>query len=270
MELLILAGIGGYMYGNRKKNKLKKTKSIPPLNQPYGQISASSNLASYGNANASRTMSNIKPLGSFTPHLKKNISDLTHGTKHDCTLYKSDKKRQTVCRHRRKIDHTSLRLLIGKISQCYVGNSKSQSISENYAKEFIAKNSAGQQTLDCHSVKLILGSLEQPIYYFHLADRDNSGLIDQNEMHTVYQNMGYRFSPQFFSVLFTPGNSQMLNYSSNTYSMKPQITFDKFIKVYLAISTVTDYFKVFDYNRDGKAVFDDNSVMEIISLIGNV
>ncbi|MPC09809.1 Peflin [Portunus trituberculatus] len=71
-------------------------------------------------------------------------------------------------------------------------------------------------------------------------DRDNSGTIDEGEMNTALQQMGYRLSPQFISFLVFKFNPQTR-----------KVTLDNFIVCNIQLRNLTEAFKSRDREMKG-------------------
>ncbi|XP_063778874.1 programmed cell death protein 6 isoform X2 [Pseudophryne corroboree] len=76
---------------------------------------------------------------------------------------------------------------------------------------------------------------------FRAYDRDNSGLIDKNELKQALSSFGYRLTDQFYEILIRKFDRQR----------KGQIAFDDFIQCCTVLQKLTDVFRRFDTDQDG-------------------
>lgn len=74
---------------------------------------------------------------------------------------------------------------------------------------------------------------------FQTYDRDNSGFIEESELSSALQQMGYRFGPQFYkSTLFNAPD-------------RSKITVDQFIEFCMKIQKFTELFRERDVEQKG-------------------
>ncbi|POI29630.1 hypothetical protein CIB84_006620 [Bambusicola thoracicus] len=76
---------------------------------------------------------------------------------------------------------------------------------------------------------------------FRTYDRDNSGMIDKNELKQALTGFGYRLSDQFYDTLIRKFDRQG----------KGQVAFDDFIQCCVVLQRLTDVFRRYDTDQDG-------------------
>lgn len=76
---------------------------------------------------------------------------------------------------------------------------------------------------------------------FDRYDRDRSGNIDGTELHTAFNDMGYRVSPQFVQMVVTRFDR----------TSRQSLKFDDFIQACVMLRGLTDAFRVRDSNLNG-------------------
>ncbi|XP_033025441.1 programmed cell death protein 6 isoform X3 [Lacerta agilis] len=76
---------------------------------------------------------------------------------------------------------------------------------------------------------------------FRTYDRDNSGMIDKNELKQALTGFGYRLSDQFYDLLIQKFDRQR----------RGQVAFDDFIQCCVVIQKWTDVFRRYDTDQDG-------------------
>uniref|UniRef100_A0A2K5I0Z9 Programmed cell death protein 6 n=2 Tax=Colobus angolensis palliatus TaxID=336983 RepID=A0A2K5I0Z9_COLAP len=76
---------------------------------------------------------------------------------------------------------------------------------------------------------------------FRTYDRDNSGMIDKNELKQALSGFGYRLSDQFHDILIRKFDRQG----------RGQIAFDDFIQGCIVLQRLTDVFRRYDTDLDG-------------------
>lgn len=76
---------------------------------------------------------------------------------------------------------------------------------------------------------------------FRTYDRDNSGMIDKNELKQALSGFGYRLSDQFHDILIRKFDRQG----------RGQIAFDDFIQGCIVLQRLTDIFRRYDTDQDG-------------------
>uniref|UniRef100_A0A8B9YIT2 Programmed cell death protein 6 n=1 Tax=Bos mutus grunniens TaxID=30521 RepID=A0A8B9YIT2_BOSMU len=76
---------------------------------------------------------------------------------------------------------------------------------------------------------------------FRTYDRDNSGMIDKNELKQALSGFGYRLSDQFHDILIRKFDRQG----------RGQIAFDDFIQGCIVLQRLTDIFRRHDTDQDG-------------------
>uniref|UniRef100_A0A8D0YVU0 Programmed cell death protein 6 n=1 Tax=Sus scrofa TaxID=9823 RepID=A0A8D0YVU0_PIG len=76
---------------------------------------------------------------------------------------------------------------------------------------------------------------------FRTYDRDNSGMIDRNELKQALSGFGYRLSDQFHDILIRKFDRQG----------RGQIAFDDFIQGCIVLQRLTDIFRRYDTDQDG-------------------
>ncbi|XP_072815022.1 programmed cell death protein 6 isoform X3 [Vicugna pacos] len=78
-------------------------------------------------------------------------------------------------------------------------------------------------------------------HVFRTYDRDNSGMIDRNELKQALSGFGYRLSDQFHDILIRKFDRQG----------RGQIAFDDFIQGCIVLQRLTDIFRRYDTDQDG-------------------
>ncbi|KAM3929815.1 programmed cell death protein 6 isoform 1-T1 [Leptodactylus fuscus] len=76
---------------------------------------------------------------------------------------------------------------------------------------------------------------------FRTYDRDNSGLIDKNELKQALAGFGYRLTDQFYDILIRKFDRQR----------RGQVAFDDFIQCCIVLQKLTDVFRRQDTDQDG-------------------
>ncbi|XP_051465210.1 programmed cell death protein 6 isoform X1 [Apus apus] len=76
---------------------------------------------------------------------------------------------------------------------------------------------------------------------FRTYDRDNSGMIDKNELKQALTGFGYRLSDLFYDVLIRKFDRQG----------RGQVAFDDFIQCCVVLQRLTDVFRRYDTDQDG-------------------
>lgn len=76
---------------------------------------------------------------------------------------------------------------------------------------------------------------------FHLFDKDDTGFIEEAELSLAVQQMGFRFSPEFFKVVVS--KSDTLNHR--------QISADQFIAFCVQLQRFTEIFRMKDKDQKG-------------------
>ncbi|KAJ7420671.1 Programmed cell death protein 6 [Willisornis vidua] len=76
---------------------------------------------------------------------------------------------------------------------------------------------------------------------FRTYDRDNSGMIDKNELKQALTGFGYRLSDQFYDILIRKFDRQG----------RGQVAFDDFIQCCVVLQRLTDVFRRYDTDQDG-------------------
>ncbi|XP_072009006.1 programmed cell death protein 6 [Engystomops pustulosus] len=76
---------------------------------------------------------------------------------------------------------------------------------------------------------------------FRTYDRDNSGLIDKNELKQALSGFGYRLTDQFYDILIRKFDRQR----------RGQVAFDDFIQCCIVLHKLTDAFRRQDTDQDG-------------------
>ena len=91
---------------------------------------------------------------------------------------------------------------------------------------------------------------------FDRYDRDRSGNIDQNELHTALNEMGYTVSPQF---------TQMMVVKFDRVG-KRTLKFDDFIQACVMLRGLTEAFRARDSNVNGRITvnYEDFMTMAIM------
>uniref|UniRef100_A0A8C1B110 Programmed cell death 6 n=2 Tax=Cyprinus carpio TaxID=7962 RepID=A0A8C1B110_CYPCA len=92
---------------------------------------------------------------------------------------------------------------------------------------------------------------------FRTYDRDNSGLIDKNELKQALTGFGYRLSDQFYNTLIEKFDRQK----------RSQVAFDDFIQCCIVLQRLTDVFRRYDTDQDG---WIQVSYEQYLSMVFNV
>ncbi|MBN3273470.1 PDCD6 protein, partial [Polyodon spathula] len=92
---------------------------------------------------------------------------------------------------------------------------------------------------------------------FRTYDRDNSGLIDKNELKQALTGFGYRLSDQFYDVLIQKFDRQR----------RGQVAFDDFVQCCIVLQRLTDVFRRYDTDQDG---WIQVSYEQYLSMVFNV
>lgn len=100
------------------------------------------------------------------------------------------------------------------------------------------KNHTG--TIDVQEFIQLFSFINQWTETYRRYDRDNSGTINENELNTALQQMGYRLSPQFVGLIVT-------KFSPRARA----ITLDNFILINIKIRNLTESFKSRDREMKG-------------------
>uniref|UniRef100_A0A8C3D912 Programmed cell death protein 6 n=1 Tax=Corvus moneduloides TaxID=1196302 RepID=A0A8C3D912_CORMO len=74
---------------------------------------------------------------------------------------------------------------------------------------------------------------------FRTYDRDNSGMIDKNELKQALTGFGYRLSDQFYDILIRKFDRQG----------RGQVAFDDFIQCCVVLQRLTDVFRRYDTDQ---------------------
>lgn len=96
-------------------------------------------------------------------------------------------------------------------------------------------------TIDLKEFQQLLAYIEQWKGVFERYDRDRSGNIDARELHTAYNEMGFRVSPAFCQNVVVKFDRQA----------KRSLKFDDFIQSCVMLRALTDAFRVRDTNLNG-------------------
>jgi len=97
-------------------------------------------------------------------------------------------------------------------------------------------------TINIHEFGALFGYINQWKGTFEGYDRDRSGYIEQNELTSAFQQMGYRFSPTFVGNL-------LAKYDARTR----RLTLDNFIVACVQIQRLTNSFRTRDKEMRGQA-----------------
>lgn len=96
--------------------------------------------------------------------------------------------------------------------------------------------------IDVNEFQQLFNYINQWKGIFEGIDQDKSGRIEQNELIQAFQQMGYRFSPQFVQNLLS-------KYDART----KRLTLDNFIVASVQIKRLTDSFRNRDREMRGTA-----------------
>eukprot|EP00732_Lithocolla_globosa_P006071 Lithocolla_globosa_v1_NODE_6770_length_1037_cov_16.720978.p1 type:complete len:176 gc:universal NODE_6770_length_1037_cov_16.720978:92-619(+) len=98
-------------------------------------------------------------------------------------------------------------------------------------------------TVDFQGFERLWESISAWQQTFNSFDRDRSNSIDTGELTTALTQFGYRFSPQFITMLMAKFDLE------NTTT----IAFDDFVQICLLLQRSTQHFQMYDTNRTGVA-----------------
>lgn len=116
------------------------------------------------------------------------------------------------------------------------GNNFSDSVCSLMIQVF-GKEQKG--TININEFQYLYQYVNNWISTFKTYDRDDSGYIEEAELATALQQMGYRFSPQFYkTVLFNTAN-------------KTQVTVDELIEFCMKLQRFTELFRGKDIEQKG-------------------
>lgn len=96
-------------------------------------------------------------------------------------------------------------------------------------------------TIDMNEFQLLYNYINQWLAVFKNYDRDRSGNIEEAELGQAFQQMGFRFSPEFIKFLIA--RSDLKNHM--------KMTVDQFMVVCVQIQRLTEVFKVKDTEMKG-------------------
>jgi len=97
-------------------------------------------------------------------------------------------------------------------------------------------------TINIHEFGALFGYINQWKGTFEGYDRDRSGYIEQNELTSAFQQMGYRFSPTFVGNLLAKYDAR-----------SRRLTLDNFIVACVQIQRLTNSFRTRDKEMRGQA-----------------
>ncbi|XP_059475822.1 peflin [Neocloeon triangulifer] len=134
----------------------------------------------------------------------------------------------------------------GKISakelQAALVNGQGKTFSDTACSLMIGMFDKDQSgTIDMMEFQQLYNYINQWLSAFKSYDRDGSGSIDENELTQAFQQMGYRFSPNF--VKFVVAKSDP--------ATKSKITVDQFIVICVQVQRFTEAFKGRDQEMKG-------------------
>mmetsp|Transcript_15357 Transcript_15357/g.49024 ORF Transcript_15357/g.49024 Transcript_15357/m.49024 type:complete len:173 (-) Transcript_15357:111-629(-) len=116
---------------------------------------------------------------------------------------------------------------------------------------------AGKGVISFDEFVQLWGYLQQWRGSFASFDSDRSNTIGRDEMFRALQAMGYRFSPQFFDILF---------YAYDT-DRSGSLSFDEFISICAELHILTGFFAAFDTSRTGHATLSYEQFLQGAMLI---
>lgn len=96
-------------------------------------------------------------------------------------------------------------------------------------------------TIDINEFQLLYNYINQWLAVFKNYDRDNSGNIEEAELTQAFQQMGFRFSPEFIKFLIA--RSDLKNHQ--------KMTVDQFLVACVQIQRLTEAFKSKDSEMKG-------------------
>lgn len=96
-------------------------------------------------------------------------------------------------------------------------------------------------TIGLNEFQLLYGYINQWLTVFRTYDRDQSGSIEEAELAQAFQQMGFRFSPDFIRFLI----------AKNDLQNHQQITVDQFIVTCIQIQRFTEAFRSKDKEMKG-------------------
>jgi len=111
------------------------------------------------------------------------------------------------------------------------------------------RNRSGK--MDFNEFKEMWNILHQWKNTFMQYDRDRSGTIDPQEMHTALQSFGYRLSPQALNIIIATSGDD------------GRITFDGFVGAAIALRTLSDQFRRRDVQQNGQAMFTYDDFIQV-------
>ncbi|XP_068084937.1 peflin [Anabrus simplex] len=96
-------------------------------------------------------------------------------------------------------------------------------------------------TIDVNEFQLLYNYINQWLSTFRTYDRDGSGYIDESELSQAFQQMGFRFSPEFIKFLVTRSDPQK----------HQRISVDQFIVICVQVQRFTEAFRTRDTELKG-------------------
>lgn len=114
----------------------------------------------------------------------------------------------------------------------------------------------GNGKIDLQEFNSLWAYIQQWRGVFDRFDRDRSGNIDGQELHTAFNEMGYRVSPQLTQLIVT------LFDRASRRSLK----FDDFIQACVMLRGLTDAFRARDSNQNGviQVSYEDFMTMAVL------
>lgn len=116
------------------------------------------------------------------------------------------------------------------------------------------KNQSGQ--IDLPEFQSLWTYIQQWKAIFDQYDRDRSGHIDGQELHTALTQMGYRLSPQFCQMV-------VMRYDLQA---RRHITLDNFIQACVLLKSVTDTFRQKDVQGTGQIHLNYEEFLTMVML----
>merc|ERR1739838_56998 len=122
------------------------------------------------------------------------------------------------------------------------------------------KNKDG--TIDIREFDSLWKYIQQWRQCFDNFDRDRSGNIDCDELHTALTTFGYRLSKNFSQMIVRTFDKTSAGGHHRRGS--PSIDFDDFIQVCVSLHTLTDSFRAKDTNQSGQINIRYEEFLEMV------
>jgi len=109
-------------------------------------------------------------------------------------------------------------------------------------------------TIDVYEFVLLWKYIQDWKNCFDGFDKDRSGSIDQAELSQAFASFGYRLSPQFCTLCVRVFDRS----SANT------MKFDDFIQCCVMLKSLTDSFRKFDTNQNGRIQINYEQFLDMV------